>query len=650
MNLYSIMPLFTDHVKELCDDIERQYREGISTEALFIMSLAPEGNPAVNKASLLCKQYDLFKEELDRRGLHSGVLVQSTIGHGYPVGVKSPFQTLVAVDGTPSYSICPLDEDFRAYIKDAFREIALRHPSSIMVDDDFRLFARGHSACACPLHLDQISRRYGKKISREMLYEIISGTGDEAERLMKIFYEVTTDSLIGCARAMREGIDSVDPTIQGTFCNCGHNCEGTVEIARILAGKGNPSIVRVNNGRYTASGARKISHIVARCASQTEAMRGEVDVFLAETDTCPHNRYSTGAHSLHTHFTASILEGAGGCKHWITRLTSYEPESGEAYRRILSKYAGFYNELYRLTPHIEWLGARIPVKPGVTDPTPPFVPYDYNLPDNGWGLCVMERLGLPFYYGSSGGAVLLEGKRDGILSDSEVDKILHGTVLMAFDSAKRLIERGFGELIGVDVYDIPSDDKTASLEIITDTGCASTIQQKLHRLVPRSDAVISRSTVVATPNGKNNPLRIPLFPGVTDYKNEYGGHAVVFAGTPLANFTYSEAFSFLNQSRKVQLVNILRESGHLPVYYPGDQEVYLKAGRLSDGSLIAAFFNISLDPIDEITLECETVPTAIEVLRPDGRFEKVSFTLTGNQVKLNMPAHILTPVILKLIG
>ena len=45
MNLYSIMPLFTDHVKEICDDIERQYKDGIATEALFSMALFPEGNP-----------------------------------------------------------------------------------------------------------------------------------------------------------------------------------------------------------------------------------------------------------------------------------------------------------------------------------------------------------------------------------------------------------------------------------------------------------------------------------------------------------------------------------------------------------------------------------------------------------------------------
>ena len=82
-------------------------------------------------------------EELEKRGLNAGILVQATIGHGYSVGVKPPFQNIIAVDGTPSFTICPYDEDFRTYIRDGFAEIAKRKPTSIMVDDDFRLFARG---------------------------------------------------------------------------------------------------------------------------------------------------------------------------------------------------------------------------------------------------------------------------------------------------------------------------------------------------------------------------------------------------------------------------------------------------------------------------------------------------------------------------
>lgn len=69
-------------------------------------------------------------------------------------------------------------------------------------------------------------------------------------------------------------------------------------------------MVRINNGNYTPEGARWLSRVAYRAAQQSEVLRKDVDVILAETDTCPQNRYSTGAQSLHAHFTASILEGA----------------------------------------------------------------------------------------------------------------------------------------------------------------------------------------------------------------------------------------------------------------------------------------------------------------------------------------------------
>lgn len=65
---YSIMPLDTDHIDEICEDIREQYEKGIATCALFKMTLVPEGNPPVDKAKILCEKYDLFRERLSKMG------------------------------------------------------------------------------------------------------------------------------------------------------------------------------------------------------------------------------------------------------------------------------------------------------------------------------------------------------------------------------------------------------------------------------------------------------------------------------------------------------------------------------------------------------------------------------------------------------
>lgn len=39
---YSIMPLDTDHLDAICEDIRRQYADGVADCALFNMTLVPE--------------------------------------------------------------------------------------------------------------------------------------------------------------------------------------------------------------------------------------------------------------------------------------------------------------------------------------------------------------------------------------------------------------------------------------------------------------------------------------------------------------------------------------------------------------------------------------------------------------------------------
>ena len=46
------MPLNTEYLDEICEDIKNQYEQGISTCPLFSMTLTPEDSPAINKAKL----------------------------------------------------------------------------------------------------------------------------------------------------------------------------------------------------------------------------------------------------------------------------------------------------------------------------------------------------------------------------------------------------------------------------------------------------------------------------------------------------------------------------------------------------------------------------------------------------------------------
>ena len=638
MHRYSIMAMNTAHLEEICQDIRQQYENGVADLALFMVKLVPEGNPVAPKAEYAAADYVQFRDRLAEMGLKCGILVQCTIGHDYKLSERAPFQHYEKlVDGTTTYTVCPYDTDFQTYIRHSFAVLAKVKPEMIMVDDDFRLIQRQGQGCACPLHLKQTQQEYGAPLTRERILQAVRGKSEEDRAITDAFVKTQINSLLESARAMREGIDSVDKTLPGTYCTCGISAEGALEIGRILAGEGNPVVIRVNNGNYTPAGARFLTDSFQRAAIEVTVMnaQGGADFYLAETDTCPQNRYSTGAQSLHSHYTGTILEGISGAKHWITKLNEYQPRGGIAYRKILSKYRGFYDALMQLVPTLQWRGCRAPLS------TVPDYCFRGSSATNDWVHCVLERLGLPVYFSAEdGGAAFLE--RDGTenFTKEELGKMLSGTLVLDGYAAKNLQERGLGQYLGVQVR--PWNGAAVSAEFIGHPEKRVPAQIDCMELACLPDAQ-AQSTVYNIPDGKT---KIPLFPGSVLYRNELGGTVLTFAGSAKTEFQYTQAFSFLDESRKNQLIEMLKLTGNLPVYYPDDAEVYLKAADMPDGTLFVAFFNIGLDPIEEITLVAERAVSFVEWLTPEGRREPVPFREEAGTLILDLPAYTLNPVIL----
>lgn len=639
LHLYTIMPLDTDHIDEICEDIREQYESGVASCALFKMTLVPEGNPPVDKVGIMCEKFDLFRDRLSEMGFGCGVLVQASIGHGWVLSEMFPYQQFTPFNGSePERIVCPYDEGFREYIKNVFRVIASHHPDTIMLDDDFRLMScRTGGACACPLHLDEFNRRAGTSFTREQLWDAVHADSEDAKMYSDIFVSTQRDSLLECAKLMREGIDEVDPTIPGSFCCVGNNAECADEIACIMAGMGNPVVVRINNGNYTPAGARFFSTVFLSAAQQIAKLKDKVDVILAETDTCPQNRYSTGAMSLHTHFTGTIIEGAKGAKHWITRLSAFEPESGKAYRKVLGSHEGFYTALADIVPTLRWRGFRIPVTNEAN--------FSFTRTcggDSAWSRCVIERFGLPMYFSAENGGILcLEGDADADISDEKISQAFTGPVFLSSDAALRLIRRGFADDIGVEVR--PWHGKQPSNEKLNVNANTCAVQREIMELVPLKPGVLEDSVVYHTVDNVNIEK---LFPGTTVYRNNRGGIAFVFCGTPRANYNIVEAFSFLNYSRKQQFINMMKMAGELPVYYPGDEEMYFRAADMPDGGLFCGLFNIGLDPIGQIELVCERKPSRIEYLYKDGTRRNAEFSFEDDRTVVNLPCFTLDPVIL----
>ena len=643
---YSIMLLDEKHIDEICADIVEQVSTGVATMPLFKMTLTPEGVPAIDKAALLTDVYKKYKAKLDEMGVPSGVLIQASIGHGWKLNQPSAFQKYTGLTTGKTVEVCcPYDEGFRDYIRRAAATIASANPAHIMLDDDFRLMARAELGCVCPLHMAEFNRLAGTTLTDRELHSIFWGEemhGTETKRKYReIYIHTQIESLIGCAKEIRAGIDSVDPSIPGSYCTCGDSAEGGYEIASVMAGKGNPVTIRVNNANYCAKDPRDFANIMQRAATQRAALGGKPDYILAETDTCPQNRYSTPAAKLHSHFTFSILEGAKGAKHWITRLSDYEPNSGKEYRKKLARYSGFYNELSSLADKLVWQGCKIPV-PNHSIPVVAKGDMNPTVAD-GWCAHVLDRLGLPLHFSVDGeGACFFDSLRDLAFTNEELKQFLSGKVVLDAVAAERFIQRGLGEYIGVDVKRREPGSKNTSGELYS-FGADSKAQYGARELVPLSDDVKHYSEVYFLRDGVDREV---LFPGVTSYKNSLGGEVTVFSGETKFGYNIVDAVGFLCEARKRQLVDILTDLDVLPAYYPEDAEVLVKAARMPDGRLFVALLDMSLDVIDEIPLCINRDVTSIKRLMPDGTYADVEFALDGDVYRLNSSAGVFDPVIL----
>ncbi len=639
-----VVPFFPDHEEALRDDLIGMVRNGICTDIAFMCTMVPEGNPPYDKAKVLCDRFRTMRKRLDAVQANVGVLAQATIGHGYTPDSPADFQKITNHEGHEFYMMCPLGQPFQDYLRRAFTEIAKTGPDFIMIDDDFRLL-HGRGGCFCPLHMAAFNQRTNRPETRESLARLLAQPGAERSAEALAFDRLQQDSLVEAARVIRQAVDAVNPAIPISFCTCVGDVRHADAIAAALAAPGQEPVVRINNGRYLEPGQRNFAPRMVHTAAQRAALATGTRV-LAEPDTCPHNRYSMGAQALHAHYTGSLLEGCAGAKHWLTRTQVFEPESGLAYRAILAKHRGFYEELHRQ--------CRTASPEGITAAALPETPYFSGIPSRSDGVSSvstwanwMGLTGIPCnFVKSPAGPVMMRGGEVGSFTDAELTRFLQQGMLLDGEAARALSARGFERELGVRAE--PWAGPGVSKEHLLADDLWLSAGTRYCRLTPLEPAVKVTATLAHLPWSGSSETQ-ELGPAVTCFENRLGGRIVVFAGTPEVGNGFA-AFSFLNETRKRQVIGLLNyvNRGPLSFYYPGDAELYLKTGKTADGAFLVSVFNLGLDPLDTLPLRTAFTIESVELLTPDGNWQPAPFALAKDAVEIQTPLLPMEPAIFRI--
>jgi hypothetical protein len=383
-------------------------------------------------------------------------------------------------------------------------------------------------------------------------------------------------------------------------------------------------VARINNARYLQDTLRPFPAWLHLTASQVAALPREATV-LCEPDTYPQNRYSMAAAMLKAHLLLSAFEGCRGSKLWVTRMSFFEPGSGRAYRRILGENARLFQFAFDLQP--EWQGVCIPLP---ETPRFNFQPSTQSWHE-GWHT-IFARMGIPLHFSKKPGDV-------SALAQAQIDELteaqLHGlfqqsNVLLDGGAAEALTRRGLAAVCGcqAQAWNLPH----VSLEQLDD-GTQMEAKGRYAHLTPMGEDV----SVLSTLMHRTYALAAEsdaLAPGTIRSRNADGRIAITIANH--LGGQHIDAFGFFHETRKRQLIDLLNRLAPLPVWYPEDAELFLKAGTLADGTRIVIVANLGLDSLEEIPLCGPWMDgaAAIQHLQADARWQEIPFDRNDAAVTL----------------
>ena len=632
---------------ELAQDMKALEVSGGCNMHAVSFTLHPENSPKpFDKMGNYSKTYNKILEAYHKLGEGNakvGILMQSIMGH-WKMNKPAEFQKIVsAKTGMELHSYCPLDGNFQAYARDCAARIASLKPDFAMVDDDTRLIT-GRYACVCPLHMRAVSKKLGYEISKNDLIKALNSTVPDGEKIGKAFDETIAESMYSLMRAIREGFDSVNPELPVMYCQCAEDARFSPQISKILAGKDNPTACRINNARYWHSGAqmRTFPANVYRTAIQTDICR-RIDILLAETDPYPHNKYFTGARTLHSLLVESILEGCSGAKFWPNGSGIWDPESGSDYKRIFSENSGFYKELARLYKEFSPFGVTSPIPNKTTNWNPM---RGFCTPK--WNAIVFGRMGFPHNCARSktnAKIFALDASIIRELSDSELKEILSKNAILDASAAIEISKRGFEDMIGVKVERVAQP--TSALEDLTNSAIngpmanLKTPSSRAFEIILKEGAEALSHYKVIYDCSSSNGERMGI--AAAAFENSAGGKIAVFAAN------VSDGKNMMHSSRKKMFESIFEWFGGFPITYTADAEMFLRAGELGDGSILAHFLNLGLDPLDTLEVRIKGSVSRIEKLNPNGEWNRVKFEAEpGGICKIDTGCETMLPVVLRI--
>jgi hypothetical protein len=557
-------------------------------------------------------------------------------GRGRQRHKEHDFRALVGENGVSEYvSACPLDEKWQDYLCDTFAVIAKEvAPVAIWVEDDWRLHNHsaelGYGGCFCEHHLAEFGKMVGQDVTREELLDKLLAPG-KPHPWRAVWLELCKMTLLTPAQKLSAAVKNANPEVRLALMSSSpdtHSVEGRDWHAfQDAFGMNKGFLTRPNLGPYTETRAMDMPPKNARLTIANLKRPLEIYPELENSPRC--GPYSKSKRFSVWECLQSVCYGAHGItiNHFDMLGTgiSLDPEFGTALKAAR----------YRLDTLVK-LGIDDNDSEGVDVLFSPKIAACMHSPgqktlaqlthnSTSWGQ-TFATLGISHRYVKEpqpGRIAAVNGQTLRAFSDTDIEKLLAGTVILDAVACEVLYERGYNAMLGIEkitwhtqqdsgfaIEEIhESDPAVYGLE--TPRVSAQRCSDRILEMTPSAGAEV-RSSIL-----KYN--RKLLFPALTVFENSIGGTVICMA-YPLGEAQFF--MGFFTHYRRILMQNLIAETcSKSPVALIEKDPMFCYRVKTSEGTLVAVV-NSTSDTINSIQFRVNKIDIAsIKVLDEQGQWQ-----------------------------
>lgn len=573
-------------------------------------------------------------------------------------GPTEGFSRMIRADGSQTpFSSCPLDPAFRqryARTNALFARIA--RPAFIILEDDFAIHASASGyGCFCARHLDAFAARQGRYYSREELVSLFQQKTDASYALLRAWRALHRDALVDFARALREAVDADTPEIPIGYMQAGcadHDGDCTEAVCRALAGPRHVPFSRLYGTYYCGVKIRTLPSVVFHPLYSRQHIPRPFR-YYHESDSYPHTRFFTAAAHMRALLSAVYSYGFDGSTFQTQQLLD-QPNEEPAYAAMFARERARFNEAHRIASRCRLKGVELDYDPfwNTADPDASPVPL--------WTQC-LGLFGIPAVTTDSDVA-FWDACQARHADDETILRRLSRGLFLDGEAAKCLVERGYGEYIGVSL----GGDVTKDSLLLYDLGAKEVVREAFsspgrgrnmpaaHMYATGNNGKLLRMTVTDPACEVLTDLftyrKEAVCPAMTRFENRLGGRVVVMGMTLKGN----DSQALFNHRRQRLIQDMLVWCGDEYAFVKEAAQIFSIMNEAADPEAdgmhgMLTLINLGDDDMDQLLIHLPPEWRAARAFRrmdADGAWQEAAFERTEDGILLREKAAHLTPLYL----